>query len=32
MSKIGVGNLKDLVSKDIWNVIKDNYERGNNTR
>lgn len=27
----GIDNLKDLISKDVWNVIKDNYERGSYT-
>ena len=26
-----IDNLKDLRSKDIWNVINDNYERGSYT-
>lgn len=31
MPNKGIDNIKDLISKDIWNVIKDNYERGSYT-
>lgn len=31
MPNKGIDNLKGLISKDVWNVIKDNYERGSYT-
>lgn len=31
MPNKGIGNIKDFISKDIWNAIKDNYERGSYT-
>ncbi|MEG2537648.1 MAG: TIGR02391 family protein [Hydrogenoanaerobacterium sp.] len=31
MQNKGIDNIKGLISKDIWSVIKDNYERGSYT-
>lgn len=31
MNNTGISNLKDLVSKDVWTAIEDNYEWGSYT-